>query len=166
MSSLRLARCGHITTNPNSFSHICKKVVRQPHPIRCFTTTRLSLADEPRSVPINERANDTAHKYRKFMMDKPLNPHMTNTSSTIANEFPSLGQDKPPAEMLTSIDPNYVPKDSVPKNTEKMTGGTQPGGPDKGPNAELSVGEMEGSNVKVEPNRRAGENEDTLRARL
>lgn len=166
MYSLRLACRGPVATNFNSLSHTCKEVVRQPHTPRCFTTTRPSLADEPRSVPINERANDTAHKYRKFMMEKPLNPHMTNTSSTIANEFPSLGQDKPPAEMLTSLDPNYVPKDSVPKNTEKMTGGTQPGGPDKGPNAELNVGEMEGSKVKIEPNRRAGENEDTLRARL
>ena len=100
------------------------------------------------------------------MINKPLNPHLTNTTSTIANEFPSLGQDKPPADMLTNVDPNYTPKDSVPENTERMTGGTQAGMPKTGPNAELDVGEIQGGTFKVEPNRRSGESKDTLRARL
>ena len=131
-----------------------------------LSTSAARLADEPKSVPLSSRCNDTAEKYRQFMINKPLNPHLTNTTSTIANEFPSLGQDKPPADMLTNVDPNYTPKDSVPENTERMTGGTQPGAPSSGPNAELEVGEIQGGTFKVEPHRRSGESEDTLRARL
>ena len=91
---------------------------------------------------------------------------MTNTNSTIANEMPSVGADKAPPELLTSVDPDFVPKDSVPENTERMTGGTQKGGPDTGVNSELDVGEMEGASFKVEPLRRTGEDGNTMRARL
>ena len=91
---------------------------------------------------------------------------MTNTSSTIANKMPSVGADKAPPELITSVDPDFVPKDSVPENTERMTGGTQKGGPDGGANADLEVGEMEGAKFKVEPIRRTGEDGNTMRARL
>lgn len=91
---------------------------------------------------------------------------MTNTSSTIANEMPSVGADKAPPELITSVDPDFVPKDSVPENTERMTGGTQKGGPETGANSELGVGEMEGAKFKVEPLRRTGEDGNTMRARL
>ncbi|MCJ1471459.1 succinate dehydrogenase assembly factor 2 [Lambiella insularis] len=91
---------------------------------------------------------------------------MTNTNSTIANEMPSVGADKPPPELLTSVDANFVPQDSVPENTERMTGGTQAGAPDDGANTELGVGEMEGAKFKVEPLRRTGEDGNTIRARL
>ncbi|KAF2138498.1 uncharacterized protein K452DRAFT_256027 [Aplosporella prunicola CBS 121167] len=115
---------------------------------------------------LNERGNDTTEAWRKKQTEKPLNPHMTNTTSTIANELPSLGKDGPPPEMLTSIDPNFTPKDSVPENTERMTGGTQKGGPQAGVNSELGVGEIEGGSFKVEPIRRTGEDANTMRARL
>ena len=91
---------------------------------------------------------------------------MTNTTSTIANEMPSVGADKAPPELLTSVDPDFVPKDSVPENTERMTAGTQKGAPEGGANAELEVGEMEGASFKVEPLRRTGEDGNTMRARL
>ena len=91
---------------------------------------------------------------------------MTNTNSTIANEMPSVGADKAPPELLTSVDPDFVPKDSVPENTERMTAGTQKGAPESGTNAELEVGEMEGASFKVEPLRRSGEDGNTMRARL
>ena len=91
---------------------------------------------------------------------------MTNTNSTIANEMPRVGADKAPPELITSVDPEFVPKDSVPENTERMTGGTQKGGPDNGSNAEMGVGEMEGAKFKVEPIRRTGEDGNTMRARL
>ena len=91
---------------------------------------------------------------------------MTNTTSTIANEMPSVGADNAPPEMLTSADPDFTPKDSVPENTERMTGGTQKGAPDDGPNAELEIGEMQGAKFKVEPLRRTGEDVNTMRARL
>lgn len=113
-----------------------------------------------------DRVHPNAEEYRKTQTEKPDNPHMTNTSSTIANEMPSLGKDGPPPEFITNVDPNYVPKDSVPENTERMTGGTQAGSPKDGPNAELEVGEMEGAKIKIEPLRREGEDASTMRARL
>ena len=68
--------------------------------------------------------------------------------------------------MLTSVDPDFTPKDSVPENTERMTNRTQKSEPDDGVNKELEVGEMEGASFKVEPLRRTGEDANTMRARL
>jgi len=89
---------------------------------------------------------------------------MTNTASTTTNEMPSVGKDKPPPEMISSVDRHYVPKDSVPKNTEHTTGGTQKLVSDSGPHKELEVGEMEGASFKVEPKRRFGEDMNTTKA--
>jgi hypothetical protein len=114
----------------------------------------------------NERANDTADEYRKQQKEKPLNPHLTNTSSTVANDFPDVGADKPPPELISSADGKFTPKDAVPENTERMTGGTQKGAPESGANADLGVGEIEGGSFKVEPLRRTGEDANTTRARL
>ncbi|KAK3686394.1 Succinate dehydrogenase assembly factor 2 mitochondrial [Vermiconidia calcicola] len=142
---------------------------------RTFATTTCRLQDAPPAPPdfsrLNTRHNDTAPNYRKFQVEKPLNPHMTNTNSTISNEMPSLGSDNPPPELITNVDPDYIPKDARPANTERMTGGTQKGAPDSGPNADLEVGEMkvgeiEGGSFRVEPLRRTGEDANTMRARL
>ncbi|MCJ1416933.1 succinate dehydrogenase assembly factor 2 [Xylographa parallela] len=128
-------------------------------------TSRLLHTSIPRYYA-NERMHDTTPEWREKQKSKPLGPHMTNTNSTISNEMPSVGADKAPPELLTSVDPNFVPKDSVPENTERMTGGTQKGAPEDGANAELDVGEMEGAKFKVEPLRRTGEDGNTIRARL
>lgn len=116
--------------------------------------------------PGKAQEHETAKDHRKIQSEKPLGPHMTNTNSTNANEMPSVGADKAPPELLTSVDPNFTPKDSVPENTERMTGGTQKGAPESGTNSELGVGEMEGAKFKVEPLRRTGEDANTMRARL
>ncbi|KAL2071426.1 hypothetical protein VTL71DRAFT_12661 [Oculimacula yallundae] len=121
--------------------------------------------------PGNAQAHEGTEEHRKIQSSKPLNPHMTNTNSTIANEMPSVGVQKAPPELITSVEPDFVPKDSVPENTERMTGGTQSGEPKSGPNAEMEagemgVGEMEGAKFKVEPLRRTGEDPNTMRARL
>ncbi|KAK4539454.1 hypothetical protein LTR36_010931 [Oleoguttula mirabilis] len=131
--------------------------------VRPFTTAHTRLAD---LSSLNARGNDTAEQYRKFQMEKPTNPHMTNTNSTISNEMPSVGKDAAPPELLTSADPGFTPKDSVPENTERMTGGTQKPAPEGGPNADLKVGEIEGGSFRVEPLRRTGEDVNTMRARL
>ncbi|TKA73966.1 hypothetical protein B0A49_02902 [Cryomyces minteri] len=115
---------------------------------------------------VNDRGNDNVDEYRKKQMEKATNPHMTNTNSTIANEMPSVGADSVPPEFITSVDPDFTPKDSVPENTERMTGGIQKGEPESGVNADLSVGEIEGGSFKVEPLRRTGEDINTMRARL
>lgn len=91
---------------------------------------------------------------------------MTNTTSTIANDVPTVGADKAPPELITSVDPDYVPKDSLPQNTERMTGGTQDPEPNKDEKSDLGVGEMEGGKFKIEPLRRTGEDGNTMRARL
>ena len=123
---------------------------------------------------LNKRANDTAPEYRRFMTDRALNPHLTNTTSTIANEMPSVGKDAPPPYLVSSVDPGFTPKDAVPENTERMTGETQSSQSEdvSGSNKdlqgtkELGVGELEGASFKVEPLRRTGEDENTMRARL
>ncbi|KAF2686069.1 TPR repeat protein-like protein [Lentithecium fluviatile CBS 122367] len=127
---------------------------------------------------LNKRAQDTAQEYRKYQTSKPLNPHFTNTTSTIANEMPSVGKDAPPPELITNVDGEFAPKDAVPENTERMTGGTQSSqsadvsGSNKGlkgdveGKGELGVGELEGASFKVEPLRRTGEDNATMKARL
>lgn len=115
---------------------------------------------------LNKRTNDTSETYRKFQIEKPLNPHMTNTTSTIANELPSVGKDNAPPELVTNVDAKFTPKDSVPENTERMTGGTQSSSDASGANKELGVGELEGAKFRVEPLRRTGEDTNTTRARL
>lgn len=129
-----------------------------------LVSSRPFMSSAFRPADINERANDTAEEHRKIQKERPLNPHMTNTNSTITNEMPSLGKDKPPPEMISSVDPNYVPKDAVAENTERMTGGTQK--PPTDENADLDVGEIEGGSFKVEPIRRTGEEDSTMRSRL
>jgi len=141
-------------------------ILRSVRPI--LTLTRpLSTTTSRRYA--SEREHDTTPAHREIQKNKPLGPHLTNTDSTIANEMPSVGADKPPPELLSSVDPDFVPKDAVPENTEKMTGGTQEKSPDKSAgskNSELDVGEMEGAEFKVEPLRRTGEDGNTTRARL
>ncbi|MCJ1307730.1 succinate dehydrogenase assembly factor 2 [Agyrium rufum] len=119
------------------------------------------LADSPKPP-----RHALAEEHQQIQKDKPLGPHMTNTNSTIANEMPSVGADSAPPELLSSVDADFTPKDSIPENTERMTGGTQKGGPDSGTNSELGVGEMQGASFKVEPLRRTGEDGNTMRARL
>ena len=135
------------------------------------TTRSISRAFRPISTSVprtypNPRSNENASQWQESQQSKPVGPHMTNTNSTISNEMPSVGADKAPPELLTSVDPDFVPKDSVPENTERMTAGTQKGAPESGVNAELEVGEMEGASFKVEPLRRTGEDGNTMRARL
>ena len=120
----------------------------------------------PRRLADGPHRHENAQDWEDSQKGKTNAPHMTNTNSTIANEMPSVGADKAPPELLTSVDPDFTPKDSVPENTERMTGGTQKGGPESGANAELDVGEMEGAKFKVEPLRRTGEDGNTMRARL
>lgn len=127
---------------------------------RSISTTSRRLAG-----PGNAKGHETG-EHRKIQSEKPLNPHMTNTNSTIANAMPSVGAGKPPPELLTSVDPDFVPEDSIPQNTERMTGGTQSGGSEAETIGEMGVGEMEGAKFKVEPLRRTGEDPNTMRARL
>ena len=136
--------------------------------LRPFSTTTTLHAEPVQNdfTALNARGNDTAPEYRRFQIEKPLVPHMTNTTSTIANELPSIGADNPPPELLTNVDPNFVPKDSKPENTDRMTGGTQKPAPEGGVNSELNVGEIEGGMFRVEPLRRTGEDANTMRARL
>ncbi|KAF2746686.1 DUF339-domain-containing protein [Sporormia fimetaria CBS 119925] len=142
---------------------------------------------------INPLRSDNAEKHRKHQKEADLNSHLTNTTSTIASHMPSVGADAPPPDLLSSANKigkqgKSEPWDSIPENTERMTGGTQDGskkdtsassssgqpkgmsGEDKAaePEAdfELDVGELEGAKFKIEPMRRTGEDEGTMRARL
>ena len=124
----------------------------------------LSTTPQRLSGPPKEYSNAPGH--REIQKEKPLNPHMTNTTSAEANEMPSVGADRAPPELISSVDPEFIPKDSVPENTKRMTGETQQANPIKETDADLDVGEMEGASFKVEPLRRTGEDASTIRARL
>lgn len=131
---------------------------------RPLSTTVRRLAS-----PGNSKEHETNSEHRKYQTEKPLNPHMTNTNSTIANEMPQVGSKNPPPDLISSVDPDYAPKDSDPENTERMTGNTQRVNPERrseAGQADLGVGEMEGGKFRVEPLRRTGEDENTMRARL
>jgi hypothetical protein len=130
-----------------------------------LVSQRFKTYSEP-STKENERVASTAEEHRKYQTEKPENPHMTNTNSTIHNEMPSVGKDAPPPDLISSVDSNYAPKDRKPENTERMTGGTQPGDPSKVSPTEFGVGELEGISFRVEPLRRTGEDVTTMRARL
>ncbi|KAF2155835.1 DUF339-domain-containing protein [Myriangium duriaei CBS 260.36] len=132
-----------------------------PRVARPFSTCRPRLSNN-----VNDRKNDTQEAYEKFQKEKPLNPHMTNTNSTISNEMPNVGKDSVPPELISSVDKDFVPKDSIPENTDRMTGGSQDAAPSGGINADLDVGEIEGGKFRVEPLRRTGEDIQTMRARL
>ena len=134
---------------------------RTPKTFRPLSTTTPRFLAEHK-----ERQHANTEEFRETQKSKPLGPHMTNTNSTIANEMPSIGADKAPPELLTSVDPAFTPKDSIPENPAPMTRGPEQGGPEDGANAELDVGEMEGAEFKVEPLRRTGEDANTMRARL
>ncbi|KAH7392074.1 hypothetical protein DE146DRAFT_766111 [Phaeosphaeria sp. MPI-PUGE-AT-0046c] len=126
----------------------------------------ISAARTNQFEALNKRTNDTSEEYRRYQIEKPLTPHMTNTTSTIANEMPSVGRDNAPPELITNVDPKFTPKDSVPENTERMTGGTQSADKVSEANKELDVGEMEGAKFKVEPIRRTGEDANTMQSDL
>ncbi len=108
--------------------------------------------------PGNAKEHETNPEHRKYQTEKPLNPHITNTTSTIANELPKVGSENPPPDLISSVDPDFVPKG----NTQK---GDRESGSEAGL-ADLGVGEMEGGKFRVEPLRRTGEDENTMRARL
>ncbi len=127
---------------------------------RPWSTTARRMAG-----PGNAKSHETG-EHRRLQSEKPLNPHMTNTSSTITNGMPSVGADKAPPDLLSSVDPNFTPQDSVPENTERMTGGNRKEGVKKSRNSDLEVGEMVGGSFRVEPLRRTGEDSNTKRARL
>ena len=145
----------------SSVKHVFRSVRSSMVFTRPISTTSRRLAG-----PGNAKEHSTAEEHRKIQIEKPLNPHMTNTNSTVANDMPSVGAQKAPPELISSIAPDFNPKDSVPDNTERMTGGTQKAAPESGPNADLGVGEMKGAKFKIEPLRRTGEDSNTTRARL
>ncbi|KAJ9297479.1 hypothetical protein DTO271G3_4254 [Paecilomyces variotii] len=124
---------------------------------RSFGTTAIRAKD------LNERAHPTTPEHREHQTKKPLNPHVTNTTSTQTNDFPKVGEKNAPPDLLKSVDPNYKPADAYPGKVEHFTGGRQQPGTRK---PELGVGEIEGVTFKVEPLRREGEDPSTMRARL
>jgi hypothetical protein len=142
--------------------------VRSLRPSMAFSRP-LSTTIRCLGSPGNAKEHETNPEHCKYQIEKPLNPHINDTNSTIANEMPKVGTENPPPDLISSVDPDYTSKDSKPENTERMTGNTQKGDSQVGSKAgqvELGVGEMEGGKFRVEPLRRTGEDENTMRARL
>jgi len=155
------------TTSKMYSSHLLLRSFRDTTSIVPKFTSRFLSASFPRSADGQTgRRHENSDAHGEAQKSKPTNPHLTNTTSTMKNDVPSVGADKAPPELISSVDPEYVPKDDVPENTERMTGGTQPGNPNNVSKADLGVGEMEGAKFKIEPLRRTGEDSTTMRARL
>jgi hypothetical protein len=140
-------------------------VLRNARPSMVFTRP-LTSTSRRMAGPGNAKEHQTTADHRKIQLNKPLNLHAGNPNSMIDNEVPLVGAQKAPPELITSVDPEFIPKNSVLENTERMTGGTRKGALENGLNAEMGVGEMEGAKFKVEPLRRTGEDANTMRARL
>lgn len=153
-------------------SQIYTSLAVEMNPVRFFTRSLIGrsfttpLSRRCASSSTNDRVHSNVEEHRKYQKEKPDNPHMTNTNSTITNDIPSVGADKTPPELISSADPNYIPKDNLPKKTQKLTGGTQESNPDKVSPSEYGVGQMEGISFRVEPLKRTGEDVTTMRARL
>ncbi|KAL2392377.1 Succinate dehydrogenase assembly factor 2, mitochondrial [Exophiala dermatitidis] len=139
--------------------------------VRTLKGRQLALSSPQRFISssasrFTDRAHSTAEEHRKYQKEKADNPHLTGTNPAVNNDMPTVGEHNPPPDLIGSVDPNYVPKDRVPENTERMTGGTQPGDPSKVSASDFGVGELEGISFRVEPLRRTGEDLATMRARL
>ncbi|KAL1986062.1 hypothetical protein VTN96DRAFT_7075 [Rasamsonia emersonii] len=128
-----------------------------------FTQSRAFGTSVVRAKDLNDRAPSTAPEHREYQKSRPLNPHVTDSTSTQTNDYSKVGEKNAPPELLTSIDPDYKPAQPYTGKVEHFTGGLQSSGPRK---PELDVGEMEGISFKVEPLRRQGEDPSTMRARL
>jgi hypothetical protein len=142
--------------------------VRSLRPSMAFSRP-LSTTFRRSASPGNAKEHETNPEHRKFQTETLLNPHITNTNSAIANELPKAGSGNRLPDLISSVDPDYPSKDSNAENTERMAGNAQKGDPEessKAAQADLGVGEMEGGRFRVEPLRRTGEDENTMRARL
>lgn len=124
---------------------------------RSFGSSSLRFND------VSDRAASNIQAHRENQTKKQPNQSLPNTTSTMTKDFPNVGQNPPPPEMLNSVDPNYRPADPYPGKIEHFTGGRQDSGAQK---PELGVGEMEGITFKVEPLKRVNEDVTTMRARL
>merc|ERR1711939_817086 len=95
--------------------------IRRARPSMAFARP-MSTSARRLAGPGNAQTHEGTEEHRKIQSEKPLNPHMTNTNSTIANDMPSVGAQKAPPELISSIAPDFVPKDSVSENTERNSG--------------------------------------------
>ncbi|OJD19667.1 hypothetical protein AJ78_00399 [Emergomyces pasteurianus Ep9510] len=150
-------------------SQFCIRALRSSNVFAFFNSPAVAAARSVsstafRASDLNERGRSTAPSHRESQKSKPLNPHLTNTTSTSTNDFPKVGVRAAPPDLVTAAKPDYQPRDAVPGNMEHMTGGTVK--LDTGRKPELGVGEMEGITFKVEPLKREGEDVTTMRARL
>lgn len=124
-------------------SHVAKIVSRSSR--AGFSKFRSIHTSRP-AWNVNDRKSDAQEKYGKIQTEKPLNPRLTNTTSTLTDDLPKVGKENAPPELLSSVDPSFNPKDPSSR--------------------ELGVGELEGASFRVEPLRRVGEDIATMRARL
>jgi hypothetical protein len=126
------------------------------------------LSTTPRRFvgPGNAKEHETAEDHRNIQRERPLNPHITGTYSTITNRMPSVGAHEAPPELLSSVDQDFVASDSSIESTEGKSGSSQRKTSQDDKHTEMGVGELQGAEFKIEPLRRTGEDLNTMRARL
>lgn len=106
------------------------QTIPRPAPAsRTFTTAAALLKSKsnpkPNSPPQSPSSASSDYAHRESTT--PLNPHLTNTTSTLHPSTPSIGAFPPPPEFLSTVSPSYNPLDSNPENTARLTGNTQDG---------------------------------------
>ncbi|KAF8440582.1 Flavinator of succinate dehydrogenase-domain-containing protein [Terfezia claveryi] len=106
------------------------QTIPRPAPAsRTFTSAIALLKSKsnpkPNSTPQSPPSASSDYAHRESTT--PLNPHLTNTTSTLHPSTPSIGAFPPPPEFLSTVSPSYNPLDSNPENTARLTGNTQDG---------------------------------------
>ncbi len=89
---------------------------------RALSTSARGMKNEN---PGSAQEHDNVSTYRQIQKEKELNPHLTNSNSTLQHGMPKTGKANAQPDVLSSVDPKFIPRDSVAENTDRMLGGTQ-----------------------------------------
>ena len=109
-----------------SVSRISMRAIRTASTARTMNTSARRMATtNSNSNPGNAQEHSNTNEYRDKQKAKELNPHMTNSNSTFQQGMPKAGAFNAPPEMLSATDKNFIPRDSVADNTDRMMGGVQ-----------------------------------------
>lgn len=92
---------------------------------RLFSSPKDARTNNPQEVAASHYPEST--EYRALQKDHPLNPHLTNTTSTIdaaQPHMPKVGAGNAPPELLSAVSAEFKPVDTgSPENLRRMTGG-------------------------------------------
>lgn len=140
---------------------------------RCLTnkTPKDALTNDPQEVAAS--SYPAPDGYRSDVTSRPLNPAMKNSVGTTGAAqpgMPKVGAHNAPPDLISSVDGKFKPTEP-PSNDISAKKDKGPGLAGAFGDNELDVGEIfhpdtTSGALKIEPIRRTGESDDTMRARL